>query len=843
MPNNFYGRDGFYWWQGVVENRMDPLFLGRCKVRIMGIHTDAKTGTSIPTNDLPWALPVVPLTSETKILPPKEGTWVFGFYRDGDECQDPIMLGTMPGVIEEGTKNLGKLPTAQNGFFDPVGITAANDLLPTRPVNIEKGFVLKPIDNSSTSLRDVEYEEDLKPKNIYPKHGQEPDTHRLARDESEFDPRKDQQLLWKIQNAIKKVRTSIVEYIWREPDPISVYNTLYPFNKVEESESGHIKEVDDTKYFERLHNFHRSGTYDEVQANGTKMHKTVGDSLFINHLDRKEYTINTERKTVGGSSYSLVMEDQNQICEGSNYYAIWSYPTIYTSSLMGDINIKCDCPGRTINMDATMIFLNCGVSVDPPAPNRKPRDGKFTNPIPPHEHPHGMPTGQNSSGEATPTTSPTPAVASAQQAAGNAGTSANSAIDQAKQSLSTANQTVDSAMSSINTAKSSVSDTLTKAKQIVADSVKVASDASSNITSASATLTKVVAIGVSTASDLAGTVKELAYKAQDTAYSIKTIAEQSMSIANQASSMVNSVGDFISNTLDTVSGSINSITNQTIGSANSVLSTINGLVNTPIEVSIGNVSLINSVANQTLSIAGQAINVVNNSTNQLQSLTSGISQAIGMTSIAISDSVNEVSSKASMITSIANETYNTALQAANDLRLIGENVLADAYQEIADVSLSISNNSNSSFTASSNCLSISTDSSYITDLVSNSGMSFMSNISDSTIVAISSINSLSTSISYTSDALNLRVPEASINIEMPTATTENAFIDPTGSVIQHDDIIVTESGKMTASEYQATLKTDISTGGNSTTKTLNDDGTTTTTVKDYKGNVISTKTS
>ena len=394
MNNDFAGKNGFYWWQGVVENRMDPLLHGRCRVRILGIHTDNKGGSSIPTNDLPWATPMIPINQEERIVPPKEGTWCFGFYRDGENCQDPVIMGTLPGVIEEGTPNLGKAPTAQNGFFDPVGINSANDLLKTRPLNIEKGFILTPIDNSSTSLRDVGHEEDLRQKNIYPKHGGEPDSHRLTRDEGEFDPRKDQQLLWKIQNAIKKVRTSIVEYIWREPDPLSVYNTLYPFNKVEESESGHVMEVDDTQYFERLHNFHRSGTYDEVQSNGTKMHKTVGDSLFINHLDRKEYTINTERNTVGGSCFRLVMEDQNQICEGDNYYAIWAWPTIYISSVNGDINIKVDGAG-TVNIDAPMINLNCGVAQDPPAPNRRPREGKFTNPIPPTEHPHGIPTGQD----------------------------------------------------------------------------------------------------------------------------------------------------------------------------------------------------------------------------------------------------------------------------------------------------------------------------------------------------------------------------------------------------------------------------------------------------------------
>ena len=32
----------FVWWQGVVEDRNDPLKLGRCRVRILGYHTDNK---------------------------------------------------------------------------------------------------------------------------------------------------------------------------------------------------------------------------------------------------------------------------------------------------------------------------------------------------------------------------------------------------------------------------------------------------------------------------------------------------------------------------------------------------------------------------------------------------------------------------------------------------------------------------------------------------------------------------------------------------------------------------------------------------------------------------------
>ena len=44
----------FYY--GCVENRLDPMKLGRCQVRIAGIHTEDKT--QLPTEDLPWSLPL-----------------------------------------------------------------------------------------------------------------------------------------------------------------------------------------------------------------------------------------------------------------------------------------------------------------------------------------------------------------------------------------------------------------------------------------------------------------------------------------------------------------------------------------------------------------------------------------------------------------------------------------------------------------------------------------------------------------------------------------------------------------------------------------------------------------
>ena len=62
----FMGFDGFIWFMGVVEDRRDPMRLGRCKVRIAGLHTEKMEqgiDEGIPTTDLPWAHPMQPITS------------------------------------------------------------------------------------------------------------------------------------------------------------------------------------------------------------------------------------------------------------------------------------------------------------------------------------------------------------------------------------------------------------------------------------------------------------------------------------------------------------------------------------------------------------------------------------------------------------------------------------------------------------------------------------------------------------------------------------------------------------------------------------------------------------
>ena len=88
-------------YTGCVENRQDPLKLGRCQVRVVGLHNYDKS--QLKTEDLPWAYPMQPITSAGisgighTPLGPVEGTWVVIMFRDDDE-QQPIILGSIGGI-------------------------------------------------------------------------------------------------------------------------------------------------------------------------------------------------------------------------------------------------------------------------------------------------------------------------------------------------------------------------------------------------------------------------------------------------------------------------------------------------------------------------------------------------------------------------------------------------------------------------------------------------------------------------------------------------------------------------------------------------------------------------
>ena len=98
VNTKYYGNN-FKSFYGKVINVNDPLQLGRVQVRIYGIHTENEI--DIPTKALPWASVVLPTTEggvsgiglNSGLKP---FSTVYGVFADGDNAQQPLILGSVP---------------------------------------------------------------------------------------------------------------------------------------------------------------------------------------------------------------------------------------------------------------------------------------------------------------------------------------------------------------------------------------------------------------------------------------------------------------------------------------------------------------------------------------------------------------------------------------------------------------------------------------------------------------------------------------------------------------------------------------------------------------------------
>ena len=78
----------------VDDNDVDPLKLGRVRVRAHGYHS--QDIAEVPTDTLPWAH--VTYNDSKRMSVPTNGESVIGIFLDGDEAQKPIIIGTIPGI-------------------------------------------------------------------------------------------------------------------------------------------------------------------------------------------------------------------------------------------------------------------------------------------------------------------------------------------------------------------------------------------------------------------------------------------------------------------------------------------------------------------------------------------------------------------------------------------------------------------------------------------------------------------------------------------------------------------------------------------------------------------------
>ena len=227
--------NNFVWFFGVVEDITDPLNIGRVRVGCHGWHTPDKK--VLPARDLPWAQVMMPVTSASHwgigqsptglIL----GSSVVGFFMDGDQAQQPMIIGSFHGV--PGNRGNPDTPNLAYHEWNNDVITVNKD--ETNLTDIPKAAIFK-----LSTANDRGYAGDFV--------GDNEDRDAL---------------------------------LWDEPPQRGGKNSTYPSNNVWQTKSGHAFEVDDSNGCERIHEYHRTGTFYEIQPDGSRVTKVVGNDYEI----------------------------------------------------------------------------------------------------------------------------------------------------------------------------------------------------------------------------------------------------------------------------------------------------------------------------------------------------------------------------------------------------------------------------------------------------------------------------------------------------------------------------------------------------------------------------------
>jgi len=268
IKNQYLGLNGFVWFFGVVEDILDPLKLGRVKVRCYEWHTSNRG--AIPTSSLPWAQVVMPANNAsisgvgTSPNGLKQGSWVIGFFLDGEEGQRPMIFGSIPGIPSHAAHKDNK----GIGFNDPEG--------------------------------------------RFPSAAHEPDTNRLARNDAN-----NAHSVISAKNTSKTANVTIALCGGEKPaannwaEPNSPYAAVYPNNHVFATQSGHIKEYDDTPGSERIHEYHKSGTFYEIDSQGVKSTRIVANNYTVVAKNDHVYIGGVCNLYIGANCNTFILKDWN----------------------------------------------------------------------------------------------------------------------------------------------------------------------------------------------------------------------------------------------------------------------------------------------------------------------------------------------------------------------------------------------------------------------------------------------------------------------------------------------------------------------------------------------------
>ena len=294
MNKDFLGLNNFVWWFGVIENRLDPLELGRCQIRCFGWHNESVN--QISTDKLPWAHPILPYGVKN-VQPPPEGTMVFGFFADGEDGEYPILMGTVPGIPDEIRQN-------NAGFPDPLSVADKRNAAMPRKIDTGKTQLGK--DTKGVRIADED-------PSRYPKYLNEPTTSRLSRPvrgekDGKFDGVTSESIANTTIDLQRKTRVTGVPTAagdqWDESYP--TYAAKFPYNNVTETESGHAFELDDTFGFERVQLSHRTGSTLEFANTGLTKLKSMSSRQDVTMGDQRTYVNGNKYETIDGDFYLQV---------------------------------------------------------------------------------------------------------------------------------------------------------------------------------------------------------------------------------------------------------------------------------------------------------------------------------------------------------------------------------------------------------------------------------------------------------------------------------------------------------------------------------------------------------
>tara|TARA_Y100001937_G_scaffold126844_1_gene197218 strand:- start:6433 stop:7716 length:1284 start_codon:yes stop_codon:yes gene_type:complete len=330
---------------GVVEDRNDPLKLGRVRVRIFGLDTHNKQKLGSP--DLPWCHVGMPVNTAGigtlgNVHSLVEGTQVFGIFLDRYK-QDFYVLGVHQVIrqdfigIEHPRRDADKIQSSAEldiGFSDPRrlkksdykgtldgtnppnlpqrthSLSASIETSPSRPEFLTIGY-----DGLENKVTEKTFTEQDLP--MYPLQKGGSDLNLFATGDAEYTIR-DLSVVPLLKDIERKLKTLTLnengEEEYKEETHTGVKSLakpVYPYNKATHTESGHVIEVDDTKHNERLAIEHRTGTFYEIDHLGNEIHRIVNDNYEVICKDDYVFIGGNANLTVGQGNVVINVETGN----------------------------------------------------------------------------------------------------------------------------------------------------------------------------------------------------------------------------------------------------------------------------------------------------------------------------------------------------------------------------------------------------------------------------------------------------------------------------------------------------------------------------------------------------